>query len=451
MNHRVPLSARTLAISLVWVSAWASGCGESPTPRPDVILVVVDSLRADHLSHLGYERPTAAPLDEFRDRATLFSAATTPAPWSLPATASLLTGRSPRHHGALEPSASLAAGVPTLAGILKERGWLSAALSHNPDLNERAGLARGFDRFQSTPSDGGRFVDASLAIAWLRELLGSGGGPVFAYLHLMNAHGPYAVPPASRSALLGRPPSPGFTWGDPLMSGVQRRGAAVLRARVSDDYRRSLVEQYDTAVHYSLDVVAALLELLDRAGRYDDALIVVTSDHGEELFDHGGFDHGATLHGEVLRVPLYVKVPGSRAGARSDVPVSTLDVVPTILDLVGLPAMPMDGISLGPLLRGESAPEERPFFHEATRPRRSIARAVTLGRYKLIEIERSYDGLRNTRRLYDLFTDPGETTDLSVQGAEIADELSRRLAEHFREADGPGEEGPAASPGPTGP
>ena len=179
-----------------------------------------------------------------------------------------------------------------------------------------------------------------------------------------------------------------------------------------------------------------VFESLDAAGLWESSLIVMTSDHGEELFDHGGFSHRYSLHREVLHVPLFVKEPGPGRQGVIDAPVSLIDLYPTILELVGLQARATDGHSLVPLLRGEAVTEtlrERALSSSIDNPGRCQARALRQGRHRLLVIERNYEGRENESFLYDLEADPGETRDLREEHPEIAARLLARLRAIERE------------------
>lgn len=417
-------------LALLLIGAWA-GCAPRPPALPDVVLIDIESLRPDHLSHAGYPRETAVRLDELRGRAALFTHARSPAPTSIAGSAALLTGLSPRSQRA-GAAGGLAAGHPTLAKILRERGWHTVGLSHHPGISAEAGFDRGFDRFEAATGRVDEHPDAASLVAWLREwLAGESQAPVFLYVHPMNAGPPYRVPADHRDVLLGRRASRLFPYGGPRMRAAQRAGGAgVTGADVA-----SLVEHYDTALRYTLDRVADLLDQLAQAGRLDGALVVITGNHGEELFEHRGFGHGRTLHEEVLRVPLYVKLPGSSAAATLDAPVSTLDVVPTVLDVLGIEAPAGDGRSLLPLLRDPAAAApERVFVHELGAPGDAgYQRALLAGRHKLIEADAAGAGATAPpARLYDLVLDPGEQDDLSAANPEVVarlrGELDRLLA-----------------------
>jgi arylsulfatase A-like enzyme len=454
------LATRFHRVCAVLLGAWlAAGCagGGDPGP-PDVVLIVIDSLRADHLDHLGYALPTAAGLDALRSEATLFTRATTPAPAALPAMASLFTGWFPERHGVDTARDALPAGRPTLAELLHERGYATGGLTHHARLSRAAGFGRGFDRYEHPRGAEDDYADASELFAWLREWLASGPPrPFFVFLHAMNPHPPYRVPPDHRADLLGHPPARDFRWNDPIVTGI-RRGRIALRIRFGRAQLQSLVEQYDTAVRYTTDRVGEMLELLRRTGVYDGALVVVVSDHGEELFDHGGFGHGDSLHGEQLHVPLYVKLPHQHQGRRVDVPVSILDLYPTLLEAAGVTPPPGDGRSLLPLLGDAPPPErwDRVFYYRVAQPR-AAARGIVDGRFKLVEIAHDYQGNRDVRRLYDLSLDPGEKTDVSAQGPEVAERLAGELERAFADfrsaegsASGAAGSGGASAPGAAG-
>lgn len=392
-----------------------------------MVLIAVDSARADHVGHLGYALSTSAGLDALRADATLFETTRTPSSSAVTATASLLTGLAPERHGALGDRPLLAPEVETLAEILAAAGWQTAALSHHANVSEATGFAQGFGRFDGVFGPVDAWPDAGELLAWVREWLADPPDrPFFLYLHTMGAHAPYRVPPAHAARLLGRPPSLELRFGDPLVQVIRGGERPIARALVTPAKRRSLVEQYDTALRYAFHRVGQMLAMLEQAGRLDGALVVITSNHGQELFEHGGFDHGRTLYEEVLRVPLYVKLPGGSRASRFELPVSTLDVMPTLLELLGLPAANLDGRSLAPLLRGEVADLPARDFAHAVSPGGplTLLRALVRGRHKLIE------GI-GFSELYDLVLDPGEQQDLSDANREMVLELRRALSEAY--------------------
>lgn len=429
-----PLSHALLTASLA-VSGALTGCDDSPrleASGPNLVLVVIDTLRADRLSQYGHEADTSSSLHRVTDSATRFDECYSPAPWTAPAVASIFTGLAPGRHGVDAAGDALPTGTPTLASELQAAGWQTAAISFNPHVTRAAGFAAGFDDFLSYRGLAKRAPDVRAmtrrALEWIDERRPD--TPFFLYLQPMNVHGPYRVPPDAADRLLGRPPREGFTFFGPLMKDLMNEGRIERRAEVGPDMLTSLEEQYDTAIRHTADELAVFFDALAERGLFDDSLIVVTSDHGEELFDHGGFAHRYSLYREVLRVPLFVREPGQRELRIVSEPVSIVDLRATLAALLGLPhAEGMDGHSLVPLLRGRSEPAlaNRPFVAQATNHKRFVGRSIRRRNDELIVVERSYDGLRDDVRLYDLEADPGQQHDLSHQRPELVRTLRGEL------------------------
>jgi arylsulfatase A-like enzyme len=200
----------------------------------------------------------------------------------------------------------------------------------------------------------------------------------------------------------------------------------------------SLVDTYDTAVRYTTDQLEVVFGLLETAGVYDESLIIVTADHGEELFDHGGFSHGYSLHQEVLHVPLYVKLPFQIEGRRVEEPATLMDLLPTILALTGAGAAgEVDGRLLESLVEETAdATGDAPFrLYQTARPNRCVARAIEGERYKLIEIASNYEGSTDALRLYDLDGDPLELENLAAVRPELTRELRGDLMRRFEALD----------------
>jgi arylsulfatase A-like enzyme len=411
-----------LPLAIRWIAA--------PGPPPLVLLVVFDALRADHLSQYGYPLPTSPGLDRLTSRATLFRNVYAPASYTTASTATLLTGRLPSRHGARRQGAKLDPGLETLAELMASRGYRAHGMSFNPVVAHTTGFTQGFHEFveRERGSPFNLYPDMGEGVAVIRRWLAETRAPLFVYFQPMNTHGPYLVPADRRDTLLGRPPSPAFRYYDPLMADILG-GKIERRDDVTPEYVASGIERYDTAIRYATDELGVLLDELDRDGRLDGALVVVTADHGEEFFEHGGFSHGYSLHEEVLRVPLFVKLPGQRESRAVDARVSLSDVYPTIAEAVGaVPAQPLDGRSLLRLVQGGSVPERGPLTFEAEFSPRLVARGVLVGDHKLIETHERYDGEEGVS-LYDLAADPGERQNLSARHPERARALTAQLRE----------------------
>lgn len=393
-------------------------------PGPNVLFVVVDTLRADRLSQYGHHRDTSGALALLSDAATRFDECYSPAPWTAPSVASMFTGLAPARHGVDAVGAALPKRATTLAQRLQRAGWRTAAVTFNPHVNREAGFHRGFDEFLGYRGLARRAPDVrrltALALAWLDDLRRESSRPFFLFLQPMNVHGPYRVPDDARTKLLDRPPREGFEFFGPLMLELMNRGRIDRRAEVTPEMLASLEEKYDTAVRHTADELGAFFDALLARGLWEDTLVVLTSDHGEELFDHGGFAHRYSLHREVLHVPLLVKLPGQREARSVAEPVSLVDLRATIEDLLRLAPVPGDGRSLAPLLGGAGALEpapaglrQRAFLAQASNARRFVGRSLRIGNDQLIEIGRSYEGLQNAVRLYDLARDPRQQRDLA--------------------------------------
>lgn len=390
----------------------------------DVVILVLDTLRADHLSQYGYALDTSPGLAALAASSTRYTRAWAPAPWTVPSTGTILTGQHPLRHGLRHPGDVLPEEIDTVPEVVRRAGWHTAAYSYNVSVSPKHGLDQGFDQFTRNTGRVLAYPHARrmtrAASSWLAE-----HRPAFLYLQPMNCHGPYKVPDARRATLLQRQPSTQFKYYGGLMKSIMRDGEIHARSRVKSEYLQSLQEQYDTAIRYTTDEVGVLLDGLRDQGRYDDALVVLTADHGEELFEHGGFSHGYSLHAEVLHVPLFVKFPGQTSPRVVTTPVSLADVAPTVLSALGLPVPPVDGVALGPV---DAPPDGRGFLFDINWPRRIVGQALWHDGYKLVAIDTDYSGRKDVTLLYDTDLDPGEQRDLASTLPERRDAMANTLA-----------------------
>jgi arylsulfatase A-like enzyme len=400
-----------------------AACGEQatagPPSRPHVFVYLVDALRADHLGCYGYPRPTSPAVDAFAKDATVFHAVA-PSSWTKASVASLFTGRSPIVHQAQDRSDALPGDAVTLAERLGAAGYRTYALYANAWVSGTFGLDRGFEEREFLPARSDRLN---------RQLFGrlrrsAPEDRLFAYVHTIDPHLPYE--PVSelrrRFAPTGRTRS--------RVSAVWLEGVAA-RARRGEPVPPRLIEEvtalYDAEIAFNDRQFGLFLEELKRRGLYDRSLIVFTSDHGEELFDHGGVSHGQTLFREVLDVPLVVKWPRGTApppgtsGSRAQL----LDLLPTVLDAVGLPLPP--GLEGRSLLRPPPAgapPGGKGILSYLDLDGRKV-QSVTEDRWKLIR-EGAVDAPRPRLGLYDL-EEGGETRDVRAQHPVLAGQLASQL------------------------
>ena len=436
-------AACALALGLI-----ALGCG-GEDQRPHVVLVVIDTLRADHLGVYGYARPTSPVIDGLAARGTVFTNATAPSSWTRPSVASLFTSLLPSEHGAVSIAQPLDAGVDTLTERLSAAGYRTVGVSGNfVHVGEQSGLARGFDRFAALPlrareaddvilrlEQGGERPPVALRAPTaaevnqrvLRDLPEPDGRPLFLYVHYMDPHSGYLAPEAFRARFIdaaraGAGPAATSDYVVELAAGRVEADAAE---------RERLVALYDAEVAYVDAQLGLLLEGLAERGLSENALLVVTSDHGEEFAEHGGWFHGQTLHRELLRVPLIVLDPRRARGERSDEPVDLLDVAPTLLARVGLePGEDMRGRALlGPEPippRARIAELHRdPLLGAHLRPRRHRL-SLSIWPWKAI-VARNDEVL-----IYQQELDPGEQSPLAATDPAVPAELAERALEHSR-------------------
>lgn len=427
-HHRRLVRSLAALVALLGTAA----CGPGEAARPSVVLVVIDALRRDHLSLYGYAKDTSPGLAGLAAESAVFERCLATSSWTKPSALSLLSGLYPPSHGG-HRNRKASPRIAFVSEVLQERGYATAAISGNPHVSPAFGMDQGFDHFEF---GGGRrprdYPDVTELLdggrAWLAA---HADEPFFLYLHLMNVHGPYRAPPEFRLRFLEEPHAE-FHFQSRLWKDIVRRGRLERRADFSEAHLRDLTARYDGAVAYTDDVLTRFLGELREKGILDRSLLVITADHGEELFDHGGFGHKRTLYGEQLEIPLLVREPaGAGAGRRVSEPVSLVDLPATILDWLGL-LSPEDGgsfasgRSLVPLLRGLPEGRRLPARHLlAQLDEASSGRAFLIQEWpdRLLQIEEDYQGRENAVELFDEAADPGELVDLAPQRGERVAEL----------------------------
>lgn len=432
------------------------GCTELD-PRPNVLLITIDTLRADHLSVYGYSRETMPNLAAWADEGVVFESCYSPLPLTDPSMSSIMTGMHPTRHGVRQSGRTLSKEHPTLAEVFQTNGYATGAFVSRVGLVGRGGLDRGFDTHDFAGGEalkavrGKGRVEAEkwqrradsvteAALTWLGVARKK---PFFAWLHFFDPHAYYDPPAPFRGA---------------FRKGLESKPASNLSAWWgSPRDEAEMVAAYDAEIltvdHHLSRVVAALKQ----QGVWDSTLVVVTSDHGESLGEHGHLDHGEWLYDEQLHVPLIMRLPGVIA---SDTRVPGLvrlhDIAATILELVGLGGNQvesfvdsMDGVSAGPMLEEPATPPRRIFVESENCPAADRGphlapgmvcypegsegklRAVFDGRHKLIITPR-IDG--RTYELYDLKTDPEERLDLSENQPTRVRELETAIDDFWRGA-----------------
>lgn len=418
-----------------------TACGPREPERWNVLLVVVDTLRADRMSLYGYGRPTTPNLETFaREEAVVFDNARSQAGCTFPSVNSLLTSREPSFF--LRPGGIM--GIPetarALPEILQEHGYSTAAISASSivrdtpsRMNPGGGFGRGFQVFDETCNQKHARCLNQKGLALLETL----GEPWFLYLHYLEPHSPYQTPP-------GHPRRFAVRSGRAKDRGVNawaRKGETWPVARRLYDHNREykltpqnlahLSDLYDEEIAYFDELFARLVGTLRERGLLDRTVIVLAADHGEELYDHKHYGHCRNLgYDTVMKTPLLLRIPGVQPARRKAL-AENLDLVPTLFDYLGLPAEPaFEGKSLRPVIERDRPVRRFSFGLQG------VSRIVSDGTHKLI-----YDIASGRTNLYDLRTDPGEKTDLSEQRPEEARRLQAALLRWLESREGPASSG----------
>ena len=396
------------------------GCA---TPPENLVLIGIDTLRADHLGCYGYARPTSPHIDALAAESVLYTTAVSSSPWTLPAFASLFTGVLPSTHRAGEgkrgtpgaPNSGFSALGPspdTLAGVLRRAGFRTASFASTVWLGPRFGMDRGFDVMRAAARSE---PTVDRAVAWLHHAVGR--GRFFLFVHLLDPHGPYTPSAADAAPFL-----------DPAYGGSL--GTSVSDSSPdpewSDADRRRVIDLYDGEVHYTDRLVGRILDTLRELHLLERTLVVLTADHGEELFERGALGHGQSLYDEQLHVPLVVRFPAANPRGRITAQVRTIDVMPTVLGALGVPVPAgVEGASLLALSAGGRRRADGVALAEYTLyvPERQALRQLDR---KLVYVPESGRAM-----LFDLAADPDEREDVQAERPEMAapmvEALERRL------------------------
>jgi arylsulfatase len=431
-------SNRTILAIVAALAASSMACtrrADAPVPadrdpaRPsNVIFLVLDALRADHVGALGYRRDTTPNLDALARRGILFTRAYSASSWTLPSVASLMTSVYPSVHRLTRPPNdpvhdALATEFLTLAESFRDQGFATASITSQPWVSDSTGLTQGFDEARTVASasvPGEPCLLARALIDWLRQPRARN---FFLYAHFMGPHSPYDVP----SAFTGR-----YTAGRPVPATIEEfhrlyefESEAQAYRQISDRAKEEgltaediayLEDEYDEKLAATDACLAELFEELERGRVFDDTVVLVTADHGEAFYEHGTIFHGEHVHEELVRVPLIVRLPGDGwKPARIDGVVELIDLYPTVHELLGLPIPPhVQGRSLVPLMRG--GPGDGVAFCESDEFK--VVTPAWSSFYRYNQSLHLSSGFVATK-LYDLVADPLERHDLAGSAGRV--------------------------------
>ena len=387
-------------------------------PRPNVLVISVDTLRRDHLGCYGYEPDTSPNIDALAARGVVFDNALSTSSWTLPSHASMLTGRYPSSHGLRDDGVKLAPSVPTLAAGFRLNGYHTLAVVSHVYVSSTFGLERGFDVFDDSLTEAGATNPPAEQVAdrFLALLRASPARPFFGFVHFFDPHWPYTAPEPFARRFADR------DYAGPIDGSVESLLPYFFASRaMPDQHREEMIARYDGEIAYLDHQIGRLIDGLRKRGELDQTIVALVADHGEEFKEHGQLGHGRTLYEELVRVPFVLAGhPALQPGSRRDDLVSLIDLAPTLLDLVGAEALPgVDGRSL--LAHDEP---DRALFSESIRFGVEM-RALRRGRYKLIHVPS-----KESQLYYDLLSDPGERAPLGRDptGGKLASALAEYVA-----------------------
>jgi arylsulfatase A-like enzyme len=401
------LRATAVATLLLLLTATGTGCAGKPS-RPGIVLILIDTLRADHLGAYGYSRATSPTLDSLGSHGVLFEQSIAAAPWTLPAAMSLMTGRLPSSHRVENDGMRLSASVPTLAEVLQRAGYDTAGVVSHIYVSGLFGFDRGFRQFDDFGLSRDYRFEAGLepradkvTDRALERFLSVKGRPFFLFVHYFDPHWDYDPPPPYDTRFTA--PYHGSVTG----SYQSFSRYALPGADLEPEDRQHLLDLYDGEIAFTDAQIGRLLDGLRREGASGDTVVAVTSDHGEEFKEHGSLGHGRSLYDEVLRVPLiFSRLDGGKAPRRVKEPVREIDLFPTLCALAGTaPPREVAGRSLLPWLSGGR-----------DEPRGAVSETIRFDAYRKSYREAGAKIILhledNRRELYDLAADPGETRNL---------------------------------------
>lgn len=388
--------------------------------KPNVILVVIDALRADHLGCYGYSvRETSPAIDALAKQSYVFSNAFSASSWTRSAVASTLTGLSPLEHGILSenPQHILSEDIFTIQKFFKTKGYVTGAVVSNPHY------AFGF-LHQIDQAYIGADLNYDHAITWIDK---QRHNPFFLLIHNNDPHDPYSL-----HEEFGFIQNVGLTDSEYDLKNLlpTRRDGAQIACNsplnqpviLPNEALQKLIALYDGEIRFADHHFSRLMRYLKDTRLRDNTIVIVTSDHGEEFLDHGGYWHGCTLYDEVLHVPLIISLPGQNSGRVIDQNVGTIDLLPTLMHLVNgkLPQDRFTGKSLLPLIKGNHW-SEKPIF-SATQFRGPLQYSWINGDYKLIKYASG-----DIIGLFDLKRDPKETDNLKDTHPQLLRTLDQTL------------------------
>ncbi|MCK5851186.1 MAG: sulfatase [Kiritimatiellae bacterium] len=384
------MTLKTLKVFVVFLLMLTAGCGK--TSQPNIILIIIDTLRADHLGCYGYYRDTSPAIDSLAETGITFLNVHGQSSWTLPAVTSIFTGLNVKEHGAGRRGNSVYAmnyDVPTIPLMLKREGYSTMGIFNVFLLSEQFGFNKGFDRFSCDwLGDGRAGLSVDEAIEWISEYDDS--APFFLSLHVFDPHDPYS-PPSPYDEYFTPSGAQGITWWPALANGSLDS---------SEENLEHLTGLYDGEIAWTDSQLERLFAYLRNSNLEGNTIIIITADHGEEFLEHQGVGHGYTMHREIVHVPIIIAGPGIPADSLNSSLRSQTDILPTIMDIIS--ADKPEHLN-GHSLLSSNIPARALPASNVNSTTAAITAAVTMGNRKLI-----WNTQNNISFMYDIALDPFE-------------------------------------------
>jgi len=406
----------------------------------NVILISIDTLRADHLGCYGYKRDTSPAIDDLAEDSALFLNTYSSSPWTLPSHVSLLTSLHCMNHRVHYEDEKMDSSLVTLADLLRQKGFYCSAFTGGGFVNAAYGFSKGFDSYgQSSRGihqiDGAEWICQSV-LDWIDN---HKDRDFFLFIHTYQPHNPFSCPPPFNTMFL----DDAAEWREiDLLTYIG--GKEGIFKNLSERERENTISLYDAEIRYTDEkLIEPLLKKLKDTGLYDQSMIILTSDHGEEFYDHHGWEHGHTLYDELLKVPLIIKFPGSEfAREKIHTIVRLIDVMPTILDNLGLKrsGQNLDGKSLMPILKEKEIADRTFIAYKADNILNShIPQKISMNEEKIkLILNKKFTAEQHnfflspppelvSIELYDLSKNSGEKKNIVDERSQIASRLVRLI------------------------
>jgi arylsulfatase A-like enzyme len=460
----VMLCSLFLYYSIIWEKGRSEDVEAAKNGMPNIIIIVADALRADHLSCYGYKRDTTPNIDELAKEGALFKTCIAQSSWTRPSVASLFTSLYPSMHLAYTVNQRLPEYLTTMAEVLKGKGYTTCGISANLILKEEFGYSQGFDYYNVETQESiyacfcskrkdllfgmlGEWlfkrmfkpydaveIDCDLltqkALNWIEK---KGGSPFFLYLHYMDPHAPYN-PPESYERMYSED-----------YKGKKYRMGEVIRLKkmgreISPKELQNIIDRYDGEITFMDEYIGKLINALKEMQLFENTLLVFTADHGEAFFEHNDTTHGQSLYNELIHVPLIITYPKLiKRNTVIDTPVAMIDIMPTIMEVLNIPCFnEMQGKSFLTLFQDEDPIKHKEFIISelfVQRGKGGWCTAIITKDYKYILIENSLNNILGSKKLahkklqefYDLRNDPKELYNIFCPKSEAVGKLKKKL------------------------